>query len=346
MERTPTTAPLDCYGLELDAQDPQCQACPHMEGCFMAMGSRRYRTSLDKAVFDLVPRTYKAYRPPQPDQDPEITHIQMVYVACYQSIFAKKPKDSAQPYTDEIAANARRLKCSIRLYMLASMIGHVNHQNELIGHTDKASASPFTAKLLVHKRNSGFVQQYAEVCRHQFGTFTLSALDTINDTEYESSEIETVMLNSEIVAGSFIVNYKLFQGGPPEEKLYERHEIALDPHWLAVEPTYKSLVLSQGSQHGSRVQKDHRFSTIRTIKFLKSNPSVGIVVHLTRSNIMARAVSRVLGRFQLKPSDFEIKNEPVTNAFEMWKELSRAIQQNELLKYYYGGHSVFKPRRS
>jgi hypothetical protein len=91
------------------------------------------------------------------------------------------------------------------------------------------------------------------------------------DGSYAENDLERQMLYSEITAGKAIIGYKLVAGGPVEKSLYSTSEPALNPHWLATEPTYKSTVLAahlEGAR-GTQMENRHRYAVIQVIQAMK-----------------------------------------------------------------------------
>ncbi len=336
MERTPFKAPLKCYGFELDLGTQRCQQCPHQTNCCAAMGKRANRVPLSKAAFNFVPKRYKVNLNLEDVDDPEYVNMNRVYTLCYLSIFNKHSAESTNEYRDQIAQNARELRCSIRLYMLAAMLGYSRHQDEVMGHTDQAYAKAMHPKFLINKRAFDYVQMYGDLCRKRFGGFTLTDLDVLHGGGVAADDVQTRILHSEIIAGKFIVAFHANRGGDVETELFQRYETALDPYWLATEPSYMTVVLEPflKAKTGTKVQQNHRHNVIKTIGELKRRPSIGHATHLARTMIMPQPIERVLYAYRRTADDFEIETETVTNSFTLWRAIGRALQQLYCLNVY------------
>jgi len=346
LERTPITAPLPCFGLEHDPLDPICRNCTHEPECLKYMGSRASKLPLDRIRFNILPEAMAKREAARELTaiDPEAPYMERLYVDCFFSVFLQKPQDKSgiSLYRKQILANATKSNCSLRMFFLANMVGHQVSEESVIDHTDRAIAHKFKVKHLTSKLAVSRCEAYAKLCRKNFGTFSLSSLSTLADTDYERSEVESNMLTSEVTAGSFIVAYKTSHGGPPYEALYAQEELQLDPYWLALEPTYRSYLLPDGvKREGTEVQLQHRFSVNQVQRQLARNPTDFRRLWVMRQRIMPEAVSRVLATAHYRPDDFLIENRPVLSALELWNQLGRAIQHYQCHQYLEGEPSVF-----
>lgn len=300
------------------------------------MGRRGNRVSLDQATFNLVPPAFKDKHSMDADDDPEFVYMDRVYALCYSAIFDKHTSASLKRVRTAVAEKAKAAKCSIRLYMLAAMMGHLRSQDEILGHTHAGYASEMSPKHLLSTRAEEHVKVYAEICRKKFGAFTIAELDMLHAGNVVADDIQTRMLHSEVIAGKFIVAAKAKGDAEIEQALYFRYEIALDPHWLAVEPSYTELILRpfMKKKFGNTADQHHRQDTLKIIGFLKSHPTAAHAVHLARNFSMKQALCRVLDSHRRNPDDFEIEAAPVTNAFAFWKDIGRALQHVYCLNLY------------
>lgn len=349
-QRTAVSTPLPCYGIELDLGDPTCQKCPHLRDCHKDSGERRDRIPLQKVEFQLIPPSF-GQLVPLPGEDPEFVHINSVYSLCYQTVFGKHVHANLKREAPQIAAAAARQNCSIRLYMLASMLGFqqagiARAKEEAAIEKDVTAVTtqrPFTASMLLNKRAESSVSNFAHICRSRFGTFTLNAIDLLTERDQSNPGVEARMLQSEIIAAQHIVAIKSGEGGPAEPSLYAMHEFNLDEHWLAVEPSYAQLVLYPKKAPNppfptSQALERKRFAVKQTIAFMKRNPTAGLAAHVARNNIMQAALLRVLTGLRLPADTLEVDPDPVVDAFEFWKRLGWAVQHLHCLRIYYGKH--------
>ena len=336
MERTPFKSPLPCYGMEQDLKTEKCRTCPHREGCRQHMGDRRDKVKLSQAVFDTVPKALSIVV--LEGEDPELVNIQTVYTECHLSVFGQKPKDDVRRYAPELARICARMECSIRLYMLAAMMGFKLNRDYVVGHTDGKPGS-FSARHLTTTNAGKHVQMYAGICRKEFGTFSLHGLVNADRTGVGPTLIEKQLLASEVIAGKFIVAHKALHGGPSEPLLYHWHETSLDPYWLAIQPSYMQLVLDPHihGRQGSPAQKRHRYAVVQTLRHLKTHVHVARAVHQARNAILPQAVGLVVNHHHFDVDDFEIGSAPIKDSFTLWKNIGRAIQHYRCLNLYYGG---------
>lgn len=335
-------APLPCYGTGYSAKDSECVVCPHRQGCVEIMGRKLRYIPLSKAQFDLVPLDYDLVYENTFAEDPEIAAMQRTYIACYRTVFKEHPLDNALSKAEQISSAAKRNDCSIRLYMLACMVGHSIHQGTLKEMVGRAKPALFTVRHLLGKVAETRAKTFRDTCAREYGTFSVSSLDTWTGLTLDRNSPEHKLLTSEMKVGHFIVDYKIAQGGPVYEPLYAELETTLDPLWLAIEESYKVTILDKhlAKPRGTDLEKSHRFSAIQTIAYLKKHKQAGSMAFVARANIMPKAVSEVLSLFGYGPDDFEIENKPVTDPIDMWVKVGLAIQHHQCLRFLAGEHSM------
>jgi hypothetical protein len=340
-ELTPQRAPLSCFGLEHQAADPRCVRCPYQADCRRHMGFRLNRVPLSQATFSFLPAGYEARFSGVDDEDPETPELERVYALCHETVFGRSPADCRMSrHRETILANVRRADCSLRLFLLANMVGHQKMENERVAATALAPIRRFGIRLLTDSRAVERARMYAELCRKQFGTFTLSTLMTLSERNTDDNDLEQRLLDSEVTAGRWLIGHKIHHEGPPYALFYEREEMKLDPYWLAIEDSYKTLVLDH-SEPDSREQRRHRHAVAQTIGYLKRHRNISAAVFKARQEIMPQALSRVLEHYGYRPEDFEIEDKPVTDPLEIWVTLGLAIQHFNLLNYLHGEPSLF-----
>lgn len=328
LQRIAINTPLPCYAKEFSQTDAGCSACEHGTNCRSDLGRRASRVTLDKAVFDLVPTGLQDFKL----SDPEAESLADLYELCYETVFHTRG-DAILRIKDaqaRIIEASNEAHCSLRLYILTNMIGY--HE-----------ASPdrkFYATMLFGDRASRRLELYRSVCRQKYGTFDIEAIDTLLGKE--TSDAESQMLNSEIIAGGFIVGFKIRSSGDPGPMLYAMQELSLSPLWLATDPGYTKDVLVRhiSEPSGTSMIKRHRFSACQTLKELKRDHKRALHIFKTREKIMAQAVVSVLNSHGLSPQDFEIEN-VVKDASDFWRRLGYAIQHYWLLQYYQTGNPAF-----
>lgn len=346
MERTPQKAPLPCYGLENNTLDPRCQACPHSVGCRELMGSRLDKVPLDRLTFDIVPKSFRLEAFEM--DDPELPHLRRLYTDCYMSVFRKNPVGNAFLAKEAIAANARRAKCSVRMFLLANMVAHKVHQAEIIEHTEKARPSTFNPKSLATKFSVKRAEKYQAMCADEFGTFSLTSLAVLTDSE-DKDDMESIMLNSEITAARWIVRYKIKNGGPPEQPMYESEELRLAPEWLAIEDSYINLILRPYIDRkikSTEAIEQHRFNVFQVHCYYKRHLNHQKLAFTTRQRILPEALKHVMSAFNHRPGDFLHPRTPVTDLMGFWKSLGLTIRHYHCWLYLEGEQSYFTPRRN
>ena len=337
--------PLACFGLEHDAHDPLCCACPHATECVRFMGTRAHKIPLSKLRFDLVP---PELREKLPADDPEVPHLRVLYTDCYRTVFGKKPPsdDSPDYYRDQIVKNARRANCSVRLFLLANMVAQSIHEQTLIAHDQKGRSTRFHAKLLQGAVALTRAEKYAKTCHDRYGTFSLSSLAAFRGEDYEANSMEDNLLHSEITAGQFIVARKIHRGGDPFAALYREEELQLHPYWLAIEPSYKTVVLAPylKSKTGPEMLKNHRFNVCQAIGQLKRSRTMQTLAFKSRQKIMNQAVEGVLAYFNVRPDDLLHEAVPVVDPMALWIQIGRTLQQYHCWLLLEGEPSYFTPR--
>lgn len=348
MEQTPQKAPLACYGLEHDPHDPVCKKCPHTKSCAEFTGCREGKVPLNRVRFDITPDVYRlsVVEP----TDPEFPQMQRLYHDCFGSVYEANPTDNVSLHKDEIAANARKANCSIRLFMLANMVAHAAHEKEVLRHTDRARATSFRVKLLTGKLAVSRAKDYKDMCQKLYGTFVLSSLSALSGEKVVDHE--NAMLNSEVQAGCWVVRNKIRYALPMDDVLlafYESDEIQLDPHWLALEASYVRLVLEPyikgGKKTGTQAQLHHRHNTWQAHAHYKNHPRDARHAWVMRHTILREAVKRVVNTFNYQPDDFMVDTVPVKDMMEFWRLLALAVRQNHCLKFIAGEPSFFTARR-
>lgn len=342
MERIAIEVPKPCYALEFDLSSQVCQECEFQRQCFEALGPRRNKITLDKIEFKLVPKSYGLDNIRV--EDPELPTLERTYILCHQTIFGRRPKDRIGQHKNSFLANVKLAGCSIRLFMLTNMIAFKQQQKDIARHTERGIKHYYSSVMFTHANAVSRVDMYREMCRKEFGTFDLSALDTLTEGGYAENDVERRMLQSEITAARFTVGFKIRRGGPPWRYLYEAQEFNLDPYWLATEPTYREIVLKpyMAGERASKALNNHRYAVTQVIAQMKKKKDWAIAIFQARERIMPRAVADVVHAFGFGPKDFEIDAEPVTSVSDFWVFLSRAMQHVHCLRYIDGDRSVFK----
>lgn len=353
MERISQKAPLPCFALEHDKFDPKCQTCPHQDSCVDHMLSRKDKVPLNQVKFNLTPEEspekYKAELQLEEMDvaDPELPYLQRLYCDCFASVFHRNPTDNISLYREEIAKNARLSECSVRMYMLANMVAHSVHEKTVIANSERQRTVRFRAKFLCGALGVKRAKTYQEMCNDRFGTFSLTSLAILEDSD--KSDIESTMLRSEVTAACWLVRYKIFNSGPGALETYRHVELELAPEWLAIEQTYLELVLKPyrvGEIKGTETLDLHRFTVNKTHGYYKTHLSSQKLAFLSRQRIMPQAVQEVLGNFNHRPDDFLYPRTPVNKPMEFWQALALTIRHYHCWLYLNNEPSFFTPRRN
>ena len=327
--RIPKNAPVSCYGLELDLATSECRLCPHQDGCRTHMGSRLERITLDKIRWDMVP---KEMVPPDVLENPEIEELEACFRDCFQLVFHREPgrTNTARRYGEKIFEAVKTLGFSFRLFILSNMVAW-KATNDLRRKIASDTGSKTPEFLAVNLTKSAAVTHaiiYAETCRDKFGTFDATRLGLIaNVANLSENGIEERMLASEVTAAEHIISYKLNYRGSPAKNLYQEIESSLDPHWLAIEPSYNKVILEKYAREpfGSGGQKSHREKVVRALKQMKTRPKEAWYAIMVRQSIMRPAVARVLMHFGYDADDFSAPMNPVSDPLMFWSHLGQAI---------------------
>jgi hypothetical protein len=336
MERTPQPPPpKPCFALEFDLTNEICRECPVNEDCFEALGQRKRMVPLSRVLVQLVPKGYRVELE-MILGDPELPELERVYILCYKTIFQKLPKDKIGQNKPKLLQMVKNAECSVRLYMLTLMIAHTRQKQIVAGENPAlANDRPFTAGYLTANNALSHLDLYRDMCRKEFGTFDLTALDVLTGTSHEDSNIDRLLLKSEIIAGTFVVAYKIWHGGNYLEPLFRDKELHLDPHWLAIEPDYEETVFAAhvAKAKGTPTELRHRNSVAQVVRALKKRKDYSIGMHQARERAVRRAIPEVLNHFGYTPEDFEIENVPITRMLDFWCFVGRAISWHKCLKF-------------
>lgn len=324
----PIESPLECFGLEHSFASEVCQACAHREGCQELTGYRLHRIPLDHAHFDLIPKTVE-YR--RAERETDERDIEAIYAEMYRQVFACDPLGSVGKFKDKVIATAIRARSSIPMFILTCMYAHATTYPE----------QTFTPGLLVDGRALGRVKLYAEACRAKYAAFDIHALSRLTKIDLDKYDLRQRMLASEILAGRWIVEFKLENAGKPFQLLFEELEPQLDPNWLAIEPNYEEVIKAHALRADTGGDQETRHLARQTFTRLKKHKHQAISNYRAREAVVVQALRHVLGELYYEVDDFELPNEPVKDVLHIWNRLGIAIQHMECLKFVQLGKGVF-----
>lgn len=300
---------------------------------------RRAHTRLSALKFRLAPK----FGDPPPVKDPELAELQQLYTQCYLTVFGRPPPDRLDQrpkVLERLEAACQEAGCTLRMFVLASMVGHRETQQ----------AQKFYANMLLGPFAVKRALRYREACSREFGAFDLQSLELL--TAAATQNLQQRLLNSEILAGQWVVGYKLRFDGPYGPRFYQEEELKLDPYWLATEGTYFELVLRENLAQPTKnsALARHRFKVGRLLVELKKNARGGgayaKAMFQLREAAAPEAVRRVLARYGLQPDDFTSKDQVVTDMLAFWGDLALALKNYFVARYLDGDSTVLNYLRA
>jgi len=312
------------------------------------MGARYDMVPLNRVRWNIVPARFVDEASQLVMDDPEIPHLKRLYTDCYWSVFHCKPYEDASRFAKEIKKNAIKVPCSVRMFILANMVAQREHEKQIIQNTEKLREASFRVKMLTGELAVKRARVYQELCQNEFGTFSLSSLSVLAKEDMKDN-MDDLMLRSEATAATWFVRYKIFNGGPASERLYESEELQLAPEWLALEQTYIDTILKPYIERkisGSEMAERHRFNAFQVHCQFKKNLTLQRMAWVSRQRIMSEAVGRVLAVFDHQPADFLYPREPETDPMRFWMRLALTIRHYHCWLYLNGQPSFFTPRRN
>lgn len=224
-------------------------------------------------------------------------------------------------HTEKLSTLAERAKVSIPMFILISMYGHAQVYN-----------GAFSPSMLVDNRALNRVHVYAEACRAKYGSVSVSSFDKITHDDLEGYDLEGRMLRSEILAGSWIIEWKMENEGAPYDALFIHNEEKLDPNWLAIEPRYEPVLKAFAEGVERPVQSETtRHLAVMAYRRMKKYKHQAVGNFRARERIMVQALKTVLEKQDYSITDFEARTQPVTDPLLFWNRLAAALQHLECL---------------
>ena len=345
VERIAQKTPIPCFGSEYSPTDKTCAACPHKKECVKASGKRAGRIPLSKARFNLMPPLLaKKFEEENPfpaavDRD---TFVSTFY-ACWEQVTGRETEVShtlVASVKSDVEKRSEKLGCSVRTYIMTN----------LLGFSESNPDRDFRVSWFSSDSAERRVDVYRTAAIKMLAGFSEEAVETLLSRDTES--LEDRMLRSEIIAGKWIIGHKVRMGGSPLTSLYERKELELDPIWLAIEPTYKTIIFDDhlADPFGTKVIRTHRHSVAQVLHHLKTSKvrqhANARFAFTSRQKIMKKALVTVLNDFGFDPDDFEVAGKPITDATKMWSRLGLAVQHSYCLRLYDGDERIVRQLRS
>jgi len=320
----PESSPLECFGLSWNKDDAMCQTCPYVAKCQENMGFRVERIAIGEAKFALVPEAFvRRHEEPEADR----RDIEAIYCECYRQVFGvERTVGNIGGLCERLFKMAATAGVDLRTYVLINMFGYQQ------AYPEKA----FTPGLLVDGRALYRVKVYADVCIEHFGTLNSTLLDVVTGGDLSEFDLAKRMLASEVKAGEWIVEYKLWHQGLPFQPMFDDLEPELDPGWLAVETHYEPILRQYSIREDQPTCKERlgsRHDAVMVYKRLKKRKHEAIAYFRARERIMPDAVKTILSRYGYDGNDFEVENKPFTDPLQFWNRLATAIQHLECLLF-------------
>jgi hypothetical protein len=322
---TAVKAPLTCFGLSYKKADPMCKACPHAADCRVYMGNRLSRIAVSDAKFSIVPQGFTATRHME-ETNKTYRDIEAIYCECHFQVFGSHPTGYVGIYCEKLFQLAELCKVSVPLFVLISMFGH----------SEAYPTTAFSPSMLVDNHAAVRVNRYADACKQKFGAVNAKLLDMLTNGDLDVYNLSKRMLDSEIKAGRWIIDYKLYHQGPPFEPMFDDIENLLDPCWLATETRYEQrmkLYSTRSVQPKDILDQDTYHSALTVYARMKKFKYEAICNHQTRENILPKAVGQVLHAYGYTAHDFEIEDKPISDPLQFWNRLAIAIQHLECLLF-------------
>jgi hypothetical protein len=333
VERKAIKPPRSCFGLEQHAHNPACPNCPYQAECDELMGNLSGLVNVDEAIFKFLPTGLAERFFKKAALDPDVDDLEGLYVHCYQWVFESKPQlnKGLRKHLSFVQTAAAKLGVSVKLFLLTNMLGwKMTHQE--FGETNRFSLAQVT-----NQKGIDCVKTYSDVCHKKYGTFDITSLDRLMESDIASKDAYAVLLNSEIIFGSWIVNHKLFHSGRVAETFYREKEVAMNPYWLASEPSYREDILIPFKDEQGRVVNKllerHRWNAKQAVAKMKLTPLIALRIFRLREKAMTEAIHRVLAQRGLRAEHFQIERKPQVSALKFWVRLANAIQHYECLKF-------------
>jgi hypothetical protein len=315
-----------CLGKEQDLREFKCQRCPLKKECAQLMGLEVTHIRLSDYPWSFLPPGYQKLLM-------ACSEAERLYYESHETVFKKPPRHGLGEEASRIANWAAQVPCSTRLYILTCMVGFVETQ-KLLTEEGKALPSEFRPSLLTQKRGYELARRFLGICRRRYGSEHITSLDKIVDGDYGESDLSRRFLGSEVLAGKFLIEYRIWHAGSAWSSLYAKHETDLDPDWLAIEKTYRPFLME-----GDRTP--FRSNVLRRLNHLKKHRRAAIAVFRCREATFPEALEKVLSGYGLKPSEFWLGEGDIDAPLKVWTNLGGAIQHLEMLKAFDGQRSRF-----
>jgi hypothetical protein len=288
------------------------------------------RVSIDQAKFNLLPKELAEIKWTEEDE------FRQIYDECYRVIFAPRFEPDSlykrHGLREHVVTDAAKLRCPVRLFILTVMWGH----------REKNPTSRFYCTMLGGDAAARRVAAYRAEVEAQYGTFTEKTLTEYSGDSKDFQSYERILLDSEIVAGNWIVGYKMRWPGPAEIEFYKSNEFNMSDLWLAVEPSYYKLLLDWNKNRvGTAEQNKKRVRVAKLTVQLRKQSKHAISIFKMRETIMPLAIRKVAADKGFSVRQFRISNQlQYIDTFQFWTRLGLAIQHLWCWEYLRGNRQA------
>ena len=222
MERIPQQRPLPCFGLEFDLLPDQCQSCLHRAPCSLRSSTRAGRVPLSRASVSIPS--------PQGDAHVDERNLAASELELYHRAILRRdgPKLDYEG-SARLVDTAQVLQVEPGLLILSVLLTHKAMSPDRPFRTEMLFG-PWAAKALTAHRSE---------CATRYGSFDAYSLAKITHLSPDHDIVQR-LADSENLAARWAIGAAL--NGTSMTGLYSERELALDPWWLATEPSYKKWV--------------------------------------------------------------------------------------------------------
>jgi hypothetical protein len=271
---------------------------------------RRGKVPLSRVEFNLVPESLEEI------QIKTSGSVEKLYQTLFVLVYPDEKPDSLFKHKDaenRLNQIADDLGCSLRLYVLCCLLA-------------RRSLSPdarFYSNYLFAKNSGDLVKEYASMAREKYGAFDYESLGKLTEGGDELTKDNQRIRDSEVLAGRWVVGYKIRKAGSPLDVFYSENEIRLDPVWLSLEPTY--IDYHNRFEGISATVHNHRMEVRRIRRWMQKRRPLAVSYFERRSQLFSDSVAEVLEFYGYTLNDFE--SPPIVyDAMKFWSRLALAIQ--------------------
>ena len=274
------------------------------------------KVSLSRVEFNLTPESLDEI------QVRDEGNIEHVYQTAYHLVYPGQQPDSLYRHKNvdhrlrEISDEAG---CSLRLYIICCMLAR----------RTLAQDAKFYSNYLFARNSAKLVEEFGDMAREQYGAFDYEALGKLTQGGDKLTRDSQRLRDSEVLAGRWLVGYKVRRAGSPLPVFYAENELKLDPVWLSLEPSY--VEFHNQLEGISDAISDHRMEVRRVRRWLGKHRHVAVSYFEQRSRLFSESVAEVLHTYGFSLDDFEGPT-VIHDAMQFWGRLALAIQHVSCLR--------------